>query len=393
MFDISKKEGTVTLSQGKLEYINMTSLAVFGKPPEFKDGAGSPKYRQISRAIEALVREKKVQPGQRLPSDRILAKHFGVTTTTLGKGLQEVASKGLLVRKVGNGTFVASPRVATARKERRLGVFCHYQMRGDYWASQVMDALGEYWRVKNYEIVNLELPDDGYLVHIKEYGITALAIVSPLIQFKDSLLQLKDRGEPFVVIGNVYDSIASHCFSNDDAATLAEAVSYLYDLGHRDIGVIPGYGVCPTSWSRYNSFLREMWRKKLPINPDWIACGGASHRDDGFDPVAWFKNLMSCNDRPSAFLLFWHSDLMKIYTAAQEMGVKIGKDISIIGFDDPGYAAHLNPPLTAFAQPIAQITKNACEFLQYHIEGGDKPEIMHYSSRLIKRSSCVCLLA
>ncbi len=49
--------------------------------------------------------------GQRLPSERDLSEEFGVSRMTLRQGITLLVEEGVLQRKVGSGTYVASTRV------------------------------------------------------------------------------------------------------------------------------------------------------------------------------------------------------------------------------------------------------------------------------------------
>ena len=47
--------------------------------------------------------------GQRLPAERDLAAHYGASRTTVREALGQLEAEGLVVRKVGSGTFVNLP--------------------------------------------------------------------------------------------------------------------------------------------------------------------------------------------------------------------------------------------------------------------------------------------
>lgn len=68
------------------------------KPPKISD--------VILAQLEEMVVEGTLQPGQRLPSERELAKQFDVSRPSLREAIQKLAAKGVLESRQGGGTFV-----------------------------------------------------------------------------------------------------------------------------------------------------------------------------------------------------------------------------------------------------------------------------------------------
>ncbi|WP_207061505.1 pyruvate dehydrogenase complex transcriptional repressor PdhR [Motiliproteus sp. SC1-56] len=61
----------------------------------------------IMAEIETMILEGSLKPGQRLPSERELAKEFDVSRPSLREAVQKLVAKGLLKSRQGGGTFVA----------------------------------------------------------------------------------------------------------------------------------------------------------------------------------------------------------------------------------------------------------------------------------------------
>lgn len=63
---------------------------------------------QIVRQLETLLLEGTFRPGDRLPPERQLAEHLGVSRPSLREALQKLAARGLVVSRQGGGTYVTA---------------------------------------------------------------------------------------------------------------------------------------------------------------------------------------------------------------------------------------------------------------------------------------------
>ncbi len=70
-----------------------------------------PRYHQIAQSLRERIAEGHPAPGERLDNQRSLAREFGVTLMTLRHALELLERDGLITRRHGLGTFVASPTV------------------------------------------------------------------------------------------------------------------------------------------------------------------------------------------------------------------------------------------------------------------------------------------
>ncbi|MDL2209860.1 PLP-dependent aminotransferase family protein [Desulfovibrio sp. OttesenSCG-928-O18] len=65
-----------------------------------------PVYKQLVRHVEAAIGAGELAPGERLPAERTLARLLNVNRSTVIHALDELADRGVLVRKRGSGTYV-----------------------------------------------------------------------------------------------------------------------------------------------------------------------------------------------------------------------------------------------------------------------------------------------
>ena len=75
-----------------------------------------PVYIQIHDQIKANIENETYKIGDRLPSERELAKQFGVSRMTLRQAIQTLADEGILERKIGSGTYVTAPSSSEMEK-------------------------------------------------------------------------------------------------------------------------------------------------------------------------------------------------------------------------------------------------------------------------------------
>ena len=91
--------------------------------------------------------------------------------------------------------------------------------------------------------------------------------------------------------------------------------------------------------------------------------------------------------------VFAASDLaaMGAITAFKEAGIRVGHEVSVIGFDDIPYAHFFDPPLTTVRQPIYEMGKEAGRILLLRLEGEAGPGRLHktFPTQLVVRESTI----
>jgi DNA-binding LacI/PurR family transcriptional regulator len=90
---------------------------------------------------------------------------------------------------------------------------------------------------------------------------------------------------------------------------------------------------------------------------------------------------------PSAII--YGNDLMAIagISAANDRGIRVPEDLSIVGFDDIPLAPYIVPPLTTIRQNVVAWGTAAAETLVATVEGRDLPHLKIPPVEFIVRSS------
>ncbi len=74
-------------------------------------GSSNPLYQQLMRHLKDDIVAGVYPAGGRIPSEQTLCQTYGVSRVTVRKALLDLVQEGLLVRRQGKGTYVASARL------------------------------------------------------------------------------------------------------------------------------------------------------------------------------------------------------------------------------------------------------------------------------------------
>lgn len=153
--------------------------------------------------------------------------------------------------------------------------------------------------------------------------------------------------------------------TTDDAAAAECAIDYLYDCGHREIGVITGdLLVSGPSRLRYTGCSRALVRHGIDVSEARFVTARYSYAA-GYDAAL---RLIAKNSKITA--IFAMSDVMAIgaIRALHDRGLRVPEDISVIGFDgiDPG--TYYIPNLTTIRQHVDLLAKRGVALLLQGIE-------------------------
>jgi DNA-binding LacI/PurR family transcriptional regulator len=79
-----------------------------------------------------------------------------------------------------------------------------------------------------------------------------------------------------------------------------------------------------------------------------------------------------------------------VLRSLQKHGIRIPDDVSVVGFDDLGFASFLNPPLTTVRAPTEMVGKIATEKLFSLLEENSSEGVVVLPTEIVYRHSCGC---
>jgi len=85
---------------------------------EFDGTKGGLRWKKIAASLRDDIRGRRVQPGKQLMTEVDLAVRFGVSRSTIRRGLAELEKEGLIRIEHGRGIFIAEDVITYALGER-----------------------------------------------------------------------------------------------------------------------------------------------------------------------------------------------------------------------------------------------------------------------------------
>ncbi|GAB4471773.1 MAG: DNA-binding transcriptional regulator CytR [Anaerolineae bacterium] len=187
---------------------------------------------------------------------------------------------------------------------------------------------------------------------------------------------------PFVVFGRSDLDIDFPYIDEDGEAGFYQLTHYLLSLGHKRIAYISAPTDLIFANYRLAGYCRALNEAGLTCENDYLVYGDLTRK--GGERAA--RQLLALRPRPTAIIAA--NDLMALGTiaVAQEMGLTIGQDLSIAGFDDVPSADIFS--LTTLRQPIYDIGRQLSAML-YRLIQGEELEMRHIllKPKLVIRSS------
>ncbi len=162
------------------------------------------------------------------------------------------------------------------------------------------------------------------------------------------------------------------------------AAKHLIESGHKDIGCITGPLSKHQAEYRFNGFKTALLENDIPLNQNWII-------ESDFECKGGYESFTKLQERgalPSAIFVCNDMMAMGVINAANEAGIRIPEDLSIIGYDDIHIAQYMTPALTTIHQPKYRLGQAAVNTLLQRLEKEIvEPTVVQLEPTLMTRKS------
>ena len=346
-------------------------------------GRQIPVTDKVAQALRRRIANGELRAHEYLPPQRELAQEFHTSCRTVSEAISALSAEGLVRQTRGRGTRVLPPMNRCAKA--LVGVF-HRMAEGrtspqvNYVLKGIHHRLGEL--EYPFETVPIEVhpekvpPARGVLAWpprtqdiLNRFGAV---IFIQTFQCNRQVLAVERKGVPLVVANlEVNLNVSGTCV--DHEAIMHRAVHLLASLGHRHIALLSRdpksffYGKSLRAWQE------AMRRQGLPFTEKRIAIVS---QPDSHTCLVAAQELLKATPRPTAIVTARDRLAQGVCMAVKEQGLAVGRDISVIGYDDLTWPQSRSF-LTTFHEPCTEMGRLAADMLVARVVHGDQTPRRH----------------
>lgn len=340
-----------------------------------------PKHREMERLLREDILSGQWRVGERIPAERELSRQFGVAYMTVRQAIGNLVADQLLQRIPGKGTFVLPAHAvvrAVAPAPRALFVPALWRRLDPYYFPDILEGFEEaLTRAGQHAAIY-----DYASADRKDLLPSGSAVACLLIGKEEAELaeRLRDQGYRVLAINRYTGRRNIPSIEADNAGGTAQAVDHLVALGHTRIGYLHGVPGNLDALQRQRGFRAAMRRHNLPHDAE---AGNDFREEAGYTGV---QELLNAQPDLTAFVCASDISAMGAIKAAQDRGLRVPDDLSLVGFGDFSIAPYLLPPLTTVYQPRKELGQAAAHAL-IALSNGDDPVNALLPTHLVERGS------
>lgn len=231
-----------------------------------------------------------------------------------------------------------------------------------------------------------------YLEELWADGIGSVVLCSslPSIAHVAPFLQRGMRIVAFDRTSQLGDPGSLTNISVDNSLGAQLATTHLLELGHRRLAFVSGKLQSVNRRERLDGFRSTMDRAGLPAVVWTEGSGRAGDQDAADVGRAAVRELLEKPTSPTAFFAVNDMCALGVCAGVCDAGLVVGKDISVIGFDDITLANLTFPALTTVRQPLPEMAAAAVTHLIGSADSGAGQSVMMRPELVVRASTAMC---
>lgn len=154
------------------------------------------------------------------------------------------------------------------------------------------------------------------------------------------------------------------CIKLTDYSAACSLTQYLIDMGHRKIAFVGFHPNSTQTIERLQGYKDTLEKNGLPLIDGYMLKTSSEYDET--------KKLLEEKEPPTAIININDFNALKSYDEIAKKGLTVGKEVSVVGFDDISVARFLSPALTTVACDTKKMAVDAVAMLLHNIREDSK---------------------
>lgn len=320
-----------------------------------------------------------------------VAARAGVSITTVSRVINNISTvskknRAKVEEAITHLNF--KPNVSAQRLARGLNNSVGLVMPGypgifhSFYAIEIVRGVGHACEILHLDLI-FHITSGFNPLNIHNVGGI---IFADIIENKKQIEETLAAGIPCMVINNIVDDLKINFIAVDNVKGAEIAVDYLAGLGHSKIASVTGSLQTQSGLHRFEGYKNMLKKKGISFKEQYVYEGDYSRRSAR---AGLEKFLALGNDRPTAIFVASDDMALEIINAAVEKGLKVPKDLSVVGFDDNPSGLYSSVSLTTIRQPLFKMAEEAVRQLNAIVAGRRHAAVQQVLlPELVVRESC-----
>lgn len=308
--------------------------------------------------VRAIASRARVSPAT---VSRVLNNHPDVDEATRERVLACINELGYVPRVGRRITNVVALAYPDEPVRSEYGAFEPALLDG------IMRGLHEHgFDLKLLSIRRDKLPDETHTQFFLRKGIRGV-IMRCFRNNRGTITAIAEEGFPSIVVAADFDDPRVNFIRSDSYPSSRRAVEHLLGLGHRRIALAI-HNVADTDHAdRRRAYEDALAAAGIAVDPDLVAEVTAGI----FSGEQVLDSMTSLRNPATAIFATNPMTAIGIVRRAQERGIAVPLDLSVIGVDDSDVRMHVWPRLTAVVQDASALGLEAASWLTGILSQGD----------------------
>ncbi|MBD3245411.1 MAG: LacI family DNA-binding transcriptional regulator [Candidatus Omnitrophica bacterium] len=208
-------------------------------------------------------------------------------------------------------------------------------------------------------------------------------IFADVIGNEAQLRRLLKEEVPVVVMNKKVDDPGVSFVAIDNFKGAYDATEFLITHGHTAIVHLGGDPRVQCAQERVEGYKAALAKHAVPVNEDYLCMTHFSCRE----ARDHLEVLFAGDKRPTAIFCCSDEVAKEVIAFAEEKGIAVPDDLSVIGFDDNPLLAYGNVLLTTVRQPFQQMASSAVKLLKESARKNAAPQQMVLDPELVIRDT------